>query len=432
MKAIGIVICNYNKAEYVLKCIETVLASDYQDFDIYVVDNASTDHSVEAIRQKYKDKVTILKNKENLGGSGGFNTGIRKVIEKKYNYVYCLDNDVQVTPEAIGSLYRFLKENPQVGMVGSKVKHLQMPEYVQQMGLKIRFDYFCAETLYADCLDSEEIPRVVYCDTVAACSVMLPTKVVCEVGCMPEDNFIYWDDMEWGYLVSKAGYQVAAISDSTVYHEMSANMRRENTFSNYYLWRNQLHFFMKYTPDSLRDKMVFSMLSAVFDEMYICMYREEHNISATTEYAFWDAIMGKRGKAELEKILPNDSSNQRVLSVLKRYKKICVEDVAGIGLEDAIKKLAPEMRFVSKEEAESTWKSCHNIMRVEDTSLSCVYVDEDWNIFLDSEDAQVIEQYSYCKQLFLYMHQNAFYLRSKQIYDDNLKVTQKITKIKNN
>ena len=71
-------------------------------------------------------------------------------------------------------------------------------------------------------------------------------------------------------------------------------------------------------------------------------------------------------------------------------------------------------------------------MRVEDTSLSCIYVDEDWNIFLDSEDAQVIEQYSYCKQLFLYMHQNAFYLRSKQIYDDNLKVTQKITKIKNN
>ena len=81
MKEIGIVICNYNKSAYVVKCIETVLASDYQNFDIYVVDNASTDNSVEAIKKNYKDIVTVLENKENLGGSGGFNTGIRKVLE---------------------------------------------------------------------------------------------------------------------------------------------------------------------------------------------------------------------------------------------------------------------------------------------------------------------------------------------------------------
>ncbi len=417
MKEIGIVICNYNKSAYVVKCIETVLASDYQNFDIYVVDNASTDNSVEAIKKNYKDIVTVLENKENLGGSGGFNTGIRKVLEGDYKYVYCLDNDVQITPNAIGALHDFLENNPKVGMVGSKVNHLQMPNYVQQMGLKIRFDCFSAETLYADCLDSVEIPEIVYCDTVAACSVMLPVKVIREVGMMPEDNFIYWDDMEWGYLVSQAGYQVAAIGASKVYHEMSANMRRENTFSTYYLWRNQLHFFMKYTPDSLREKMCFQLLSSVFNEIYTCMYREEHNVASTIEYAFFDAIMGKRGKAEPEKILPNDSSNQRVLTALQRYKQICVKDKANIGLEQAIRKLLPNMQFVTEDKAQSVWKSCHNIMTVEDTSLSSIYVDENWNVLLDAADVQVIEQYSYSMQLFIYMHQNVFYLRSKQLYN---------------
>lgn len=417
MKEIGIVICNYNKSAYVVKCIETVLASDYQNFDIYVVDNASTDNSVQAIKENYKDVVTVLENQENLGGSGWFNTGIRKVLEGDYKYVYCLDNDVQITPDAIGALHDFLEKNPKVGMVGSKVKHLQMPDYVQQMGLKIRFDCFSAETLYADCLDSTEIPEIVYCDTVAACSVMLPTKVVREVGMMPEDNFIYWDDMEWGYVVSQAGYQVAAIGASVVYHEMSANMRRENTFSTYYLWRNQLHFFMKYTPDSLRDNMCFRLLSSVFDEIYTCMYREEHNVATTIEYAFFDAIMGKRGKAEPEKILPNDSSDQRVLAALQKYEQICVKDEAQIGLEQAIRKLCPNMQFVAENQAQSVWKSCHNIMTVEDTSLSNIYVDENWNILLDAADVQVVEQYSYSMQLFIYMHQNVFHLRSKQLYD---------------
>lgn len=119
MKELGIVICNYNKSSYVLKCIETVLESEYQDFDLYVVDNASTDDSVKAIRDTYGDCVNVLENSENLGGSGGFNTGLRKVLEKDYKYVCCLDNDVQVTPEAIGSMRDFLEQNGGVGMVGA-------------------------------------------------------------------------------------------------------------------------------------------------------------------------------------------------------------------------------------------------------------------------------------------------------------------------
>lgn len=82
MKKIGIVICNYNKSEYVVNCIQSVLESKTDDFDIFVVDNASTDNSVEAVRNRYGDQVNVLVNSENLGGSGGFNTGIRTVLEK--------------------------------------------------------------------------------------------------------------------------------------------------------------------------------------------------------------------------------------------------------------------------------------------------------------------------------------------------------------
>lgn len=80
-KSTGVVICNYNKSQYVVKCIQSVLESNVDDYDVFVVDNASTDDSVEMIENIYSDKVTLIKNKENLGGSGGFNTGIRRVVD---------------------------------------------------------------------------------------------------------------------------------------------------------------------------------------------------------------------------------------------------------------------------------------------------------------------------------------------------------------
>lgn len=124
-----------------------------------------------------------------------------------------------------------------------------------------------------------------------------------KVGMMPEDNFIYWDDMEWGYLVGQAGYQVAAYGGSKVYHEMSANVRKANTFSTYYMWRNHLNFFMKYTKRKQWEQMSFYQLRSVFDAFYESMYREEHNVAKTIMSAFMDAMMHVRGKLHQIKYL---------------------------------------------------------------------------------------------------------------------------------
>ena len=77
MKNIGIVVCNYNKKDYVLNCLKSLFEQTINDFDIYVVDNASTDGSAEAIKEKFGRQLILIENDENLGGSGGFNVGLR-------------------------------------------------------------------------------------------------------------------------------------------------------------------------------------------------------------------------------------------------------------------------------------------------------------------------------------------------------------------
>lgn len=415
MNPIGIVICNYNKSDFVVNCIQSVLESKVKNFDIYMVDNASTDDSVEAVRKTFGDAVTILENSENLGGSGGFNTGLRVVLEKGYDYFVCLDNDVLVDENAMQALYEYMEANPDVGMAGSRVYHMQMPEYIQQCGLLIDFDNCTAETLYADVLEDGTLPEVIECDTVATCSVMIRGSIIREtnVGIMPEDNFIYWDDMEWGHRMHLAGYRIVTLAASQVLHQMGANVKRPNTFINYYMWRNRTNFFMRYTPEEKLEQMSVQVLGSIFDSLYECMYREEHNNMQSISYAFHDAMNGVRGKALDYKILKNDANDDKLIAYIQDKKSYFIEENGqeedAYYLRNFLEKENPIMKeAVAKEGADVVFSLCPYIFSVKDYSLDKVYIDSERNCIVNADDVLAVQNYEYSKLLFIYMNQGVF------------------------
>ena len=178
MKKIGIVICNFNKVDKVLECIQCILENKFTDYDLYVVDNASTDGAPDAIRDKY-----------GLGGSGGFNTGLRVAYKEGYEYLMCVDNDAMLDENAIGNLYKFLEEHDEVGMAASKIYHLEAPDYIQQFGQTIDFEYFCTDVPHLDMYEDGSMPDYLYVDSVAACSLMIRRSTIDKIGFMPEENF---------------------------------------------------------------------------------------------------------------------------------------------------------------------------------------------------------------------------------------------------
>lgn len=412
MNPIGIVICNYNKRDFVLDCIRSVKESKVQNFDIYVVDNASTDDSVEAVGKEFGDDVTILENDENLGGSGGFNTGLRVVRDKGYPYFVCLDNDVQVDEYAIQALYEYMEENPDVGMAGSRVYHMQMPEYIQQCGLQIDFENCTAKTLYADRLEDGTLPEVITCDTVATCSVMIRGSVIRDTnaGIMPEDNFIYWDDMEWGHRIRMAGYRIVTLAASKVVHQMGANVRKPDTFLDYYMWRNRTNFFMRYTPQEKIEEMSTKLLGSVFDAMYESMFRNEHNVMQTISYAYHDALTGVRGKAADYKILKNDANDDKLERYLTDKKSFYIveegqQEDAGY-LRNFIHKVNPTIKeTLSPESAQVVLHLCPYIFHVKELSLQHIYIDSERNCIVDAEDVTAVQNYAYSKLLYIYMNQ---------------------------
>jgi hypothetical protein len=418
----AIIICNYNKSDCVLECIQCILEQKFTDYDIYVVDNASTDGSAQAIREKYGDCVTLIVNKENLGGSGGFNTGLKAAYEKGYPYLMCVDNDAMLDENAVGNLVAFLDAHEEVGMAASKICHLEEPDYIQQFGQTIDFHYFCTEVPFLNRLDDGTLPEYLYVDSAAACSLMVRRSVIEKIGFLPEDNFLYWDDTEWCYLCNQAGMKVASVSTSTALHAMGAKKEDVNTFPTYYAWRNWIRFFSKYTPREQWDKMAETFLGSIFAVTYAGIHKGEYNRSKTVMLAYDDAIHGVTGKAGENRIFDIDVNPEPFRKLFSSSKLYYLEEgefptLAGwlrrlpqqLGIEvDWCGLPSPDARTISL---------CENIFELDDLCLSKVYIDIDKCVLQDEDDVLNVINYNYSKRSFIMAQKPVFLQKIHELYD---------------
>ena len=413
MNNIAVVICTYNKREYVMDCIESVFKSNYSSFDLIVVDNASTDGSVEAVSEKYGEKLTLLVNDENKGGSGGFNRGMAFAMEKKqYKYIHLLDDDVIVDTDAICKLYDFMEENADVGLCGSLVMKMGMKDYIQDLGAMIDIDGFDIRQLYVGQMRSGDIPEYVECDYVAACSAMYRVSALEITGIINAEYFIYWDDMSLGWEMRIAGYRVCAYSQSVVWHYGAFASR--NMFRRYYLLRNKIYSFVKYIDDAQYSVFCENLVKRFF--RMFSVNRDNPEFIYAYFHALDDAINNVRGKANSYKLVFPISSNKKFAeyfsekrSILIKYDKTFHEldtllnriwkatnatihvllDQQGIPIVDGIEYV--NTADVSRYDA--IVQLCYHILDVGEYDRGKIYIDRYANHILDSSDFDFYSNY---------------------------------------
>lgn len=197
------------------------------DLRVLIIDNAS-DPPLEASTQ------TVIRSAENRGGSGGFNLGLRHALaDVDAGLIWLLDSDARLHPGALGALLTALEQHPGVGCVGSALAEPGSKEIFEAGGF---VDPVTGE--YAQPLPQGEPtswPRLIPCDYVAACSMLVRREVITRAGLMPE-VFINGDDV--GFCLAmrrRAGVDVACVPESIAYHPTPDKMR---TWARYYTARN--------------------------------------------------------------------------------------------------------------------------------------------------------------------------------------------------
>ncbi|HOL10714.1 MAG TPA: glycosyltransferase family 2 protein [Bacillota bacterium] len=328
-KKIAVVICNFNKKDYVMQCIASVFAQDLHGISVYVVDNASTDGSSEEISRKFKDKVNLIRNFENLGGSGGFNTGIREALKWDYPYIYLLDNDVILDSKALSELVDYLESHPQTAIAGSAIYSMDCPDELQELGAVIDWENYYIQPQGKGLLGNTFSTEALECDYVPACSMLVRTEAIRKVGVMDESNFIYWDDIEWGHRMKQAGYRVAVVPSSKVWHKMGV-AQRSNTFGTYYFWRNRLNFFLRNIADADVSRFTEKMFSELFQALYSCNFNQKYRSARTIMFAVEDALNNVRGKAPEERVVEADLVVPKLEEMLRDKAEILIVDFESI------------------------------------------------------------------------------------------------------
>lgn len=214
-KVIALVV-TYNRKKLLKENIEALLAQEYTEFDILVVDNASTDGTKEFM-DIYKDNQRIMYENTgaNLGGAGGFHYGLKKAVELGYDYCWLMDDDTIPKVDSLKILVQKSKE------INNEFSYLC--SYVEWTdGAPCKMNQVIADRLWfneADKLHSKGMLKSKSCTFV---SVFINLEVTKKVGLPVRQMFIYGDDHEYTTRLSKEkpGYFVF---ESVVVHKMGSN-----------------------------------------------------------------------------------------------------------------------------------------------------------------------------------------------------------------
>jgi GT2 family glycosyltransferase len=235
---------NWNKRDAVVRLLNSLPHASTIPFDVTMVDNASTDDSLSFVRQHFPH-VHIVENAENLGGTGGFNSGLKYGLNHPagYEFFWLLDNDVVAHVGCLDALVEPMKD-PKVGLVGSTVTLVDDMSHVQEVGACIDWSTGAPERIAEGPLSKLERPRLYNVDYVAACSLLARVSAVREVGLWDPNYFLMWDDMEWGIRFNRAGWKVVATTESLIGHESFDKRRSAAPIASAYLWNRNAYYCM--------------------------------------------------------------------------------------------------------------------------------------------------------------------------------------------
>ncbi len=232
------VILNTNRREDTLACLTSLADGRYPNHQIIVLDNASTDGSVEAIREQFP-AVQIISLTENLGYAGNNNVGIEAALEQGAAWVFVLNEDTILDPDCIAKLVETGAGDPQIGIVGPMVYHFDEPDVIQSAGGQFDASMQSAHIAQNE-PDTGQFPEPHDVDWISGCAIMLRREVIEQVGALDERFFYYWEETEWCLRASRAGWRISHVPQAKLWHKGVQRDYRPSPNVTYYNTRNRL------------------------------------------------------------------------------------------------------------------------------------------------------------------------------------------------
>lgn len=237
---ISIITINYNGLKDTCELIDSLPLED-KSIEVIVVDNASKEDEATIIANRYP-QVKLIRSEQNLGFAGGNNLGIKAARGK---YLFFINNDVILKPQAsdFSHLIRRLETDDKIGIVCPKIRFAWGNNPIQFAGYTPLSRY----TMRNRSIGFGETDKGQY-DTAHqtpyahGAAMMVKREAIEKVGLMPECYFLYYEELDWSMMFTRAGFTIWYEPACTIYHKESQATGQNSPLKAYYLTRNRLLF----------------------------------------------------------------------------------------------------------------------------------------------------------------------------------------------
>lgn len=286
--SVSIILLNWNGWQDTIECLESVYQIDYSNYNVIVVDNASTDNSIEKIIEycegkikveskffqynpqnkplnilEYNEKdlngskeknqsilsnrkIRLIKNCENYGFAGGNNIAMEYAIKTlKTDYVLLLNNDTVVDKKFLNNLINVAKNDKKIGILGSTVYFYDDPTIIQSAGMKLNWKKGTVKILGYNEIDNGQF-NISEVDYVDGSNILIKKEVFEKIGYLDPKYFLYWEETDFCVRAHELGYKIIYAPNAKIWHKLGSTTKKISGSYVYYMTRNMFWFMRKH------------------------------------------------------------------------------------------------------------------------------------------------------------------------------------------
>ncbi len=243
-----IIIVNWNGKEDTIECLESLKGVDYPNYRLIVVDNGSTDGSQDELRKI--PGIVLIETGRNLGYAGGVNVGIEHALKHGADYVFLLNNDCIVDKGFLKELIRVAQDDEKIGIAGPIIYFYDEPNKLQEFGGYISLTRLIKGGIKPELgvIDKGQFKDIRYVDYVAGGACLIKKEVIEKIGMFDPSYFLYWEETDYDMRAKQAGFELAVVPTSKIWHKVSASTVKSSNLVAYYMTRNKFIFVRNRLP----------------------------------------------------------------------------------------------------------------------------------------------------------------------------------------
>ncbi len=262
MSKIAIVILNWNGVHFLERFLPKVIETSKNQTEIIVIDNASTDSSIEFMQQEHPD-IRLILNEKNFGFAGGYNTGLKQIDAE---YYIILNSDIEVGESWISPIITFMDKHHEVAACQPKILSYNEPKLFEYAGAGGGFidSYgypFCRGRIFQHLEeDNKQYDQKQEVFWASGACLFIRAKEFHDVGGFDEDYFAHMEEIDLCWRLKQKGKQIYCIPESKVYHVGGGTLPNNSAFKTYLNMRNNLCMVYKNLPKNQLFKIILSRL----------------------------------------------------------------------------------------------------------------------------------------------------------------------------